>query len=48
MKKFRKHSQLKKRKNSPEAANNKRDHCSMTDRVQKGDSKNTEGSKDEY
>ena len=48
MKKLRNHSQLKEQVNSPEAANNESDLCSRIDWVQKEDSENNEGIKDEY
>ena len=47
IKKLRNHSQLKEQENSPETANNETDLCSLIDKVQKGDSENTEGIKGE-
>ena len=48
-KKLRSHSQLKEQRNSPEAANNETDLCSLTDiEFKKGDDENTEGIKAEY
>ena len=47
MKMLRNHFQLKEKDNSPEAANNETDHCSLT-LSEKGDSENTEGIKSGY